>query len=246
MKRKKVLITGAASGIGKATALRFAQEGFDVCLNDIQEEKLQSLSKELPQGNHSVLTGSYADKATMQAAESKLDSLDALVSCAGIYEKTDPIEMDISQWRKVFDIMVNGAYLVSQLAVKLMPTGGRIIHITSIHGVRAEQFASAYAMAKSAVNQYCRALALELGEKNILVNAIAPGFVNTPMSIVDGVNELEGDWFKDNYVKGKRLPLRRAAEPEEIAGVAFFLAGKDASYITGQVITVDGGLTITF
>jgi 3-oxoacyl-[acyl-carrier protein] reductase len=101
-------------------------------------------------------------------------------------------------------------------------------------------------MAKAAINQYCRALALELAEKGILVNAIAPGFVNTPMSIVNGVNELESDWFKANYITGHHLPLRRAGRPEEIAGVAWFLAGPDATYLTGQVITVDGGLTITF
>jgi len=101
-------------------------------------------------------------------------------------------------------------------------------------------------MAKAAINQYCRGLALELADRDILVNAIAPGFVRTPMSVVNGVNELDGDWFRQNYVEGSHLPLRRAAQPEEIAGVAFFLAGPDASYITGQVITVDGGLTITF
>jgi 3-oxoacyl-[acyl-carrier protein] reductase len=89
-------------------------------------------------------------------------------------------------------------------------------------------------------------MALELADRPILVNAIAPGFVNTPMSVSGGINELDTEWFKDNYVTGHHLPLRRAAQPEEIAGVAFFLAGKDASYITGQVITVDGGLTITF
>lgn len=89
-------------------------------------------------------------------------------------------------------------------------------------------------------------MALELADKGILVNAIAPGFVNTPMSVSEGENELETKWFRDNYVVGGHLPLRRAAAPDEIAGVAFFLAGKDASYITGQVITVDGGLTVTF
>jgi 3-oxoacyl-[acyl-carrier protein] reductase len=101
-------------------------------------------------------------------------------------------------------------------------------------------------MAKAAINQYCRGLALELAPRNILVNAIAPGFINTPMSVVNGVNELESAWFHQNYVEGHHLPLKRAGRPEEIAGVAYFLAGNDASYITGQVITVDGGLTITF
>ena len=250
MSRKKVIITGAASGIGKATAIRFASEGFDVCANDIQADKLTALLKEMSEGNHFILPGSYADESTITDAvkliEQQWGSVDVLVSCAGMFEKTDPIEMELSQWRVIFDRMLTGSILMTRLAAKFMKLEGRIIHITSIHGTRAEKFASSYSMAKAAVNQFCRSMALELADRNILVNAIAPGFVDTAMSIVDGQNELETKWFKDNYVNNQHLPLRRAALPEEIAGVAFFLAGKDASYITGQVITVDGGLTITF
>ena len=142
--------------------------------------------------------------------------------------------------------MLDGAIYMSRLAAALMNRGGRIIHVTSIHGDRVENKASAYAVAKAAINHYCRGLALELAARNILVNAIAPGFIDTPMAIVNGVNELESEWFRMNYVEGHHLPLRRAGQPEEIAGVAYFLAGPDATYITGQVITVDGGLTITF
>jgi 3-oxoacyl-[acyl-carrier protein] reductase len=127
-----------------------------------------------------------------------------------------------------------------------MNAGGRLIHVTSIHAGRAEAGASSYSMAKAAIDQFCRSMAVELADKNILVNAIAPGFVDTPMSIVEGKNELESDWFRDNYVHSHHLPLKRAAKPSEIAGIALFLAGKDASYITGQVIVADGGLTITF
>ena len=127
-----------------------------------------------------------------------------------------------------------------------MKKGGRIIHVTSIHGERAEKHFSSYSMAKSAINQYCRSMALELADKDILINAIAPGFVNTAMAVTDGENELKTDWFRDNYIIGDHLPLRRSAEPEEIAGVAYFLSGPDATYITGQVISVDGGLSITF
>lgn len=251
MNRPKVLITGAASGIGRATAIRFAQEGYDVCANDIQEEKLNTLLNELASGNHLILHGSYTNTATIekghQLIKNNWGSLDALVNCAGIGGITNPIVMPIEEWRKIFDIMVNGTILISQLATAFMYNGGRIIHITSIHGTRAEAGASSYAMAKAAINQYCRAIAVELADRNILVNAIAPGFVDTPMAIAaNGVNELETEWFRSNYVEGHHLPLKRAAAPEEIAGVALFLAGKDASYITGQVIVVDGGLTITF
>ncbi len=251
MERKKVLITGAASGIGRATAIRFANEDYDVCLNDIQSGKLMSLQNELRKGNHLLLNGSYTEKETSIKGEKIIQdnwgSLDALINCAGMFEKTNPIEMDIDRWRAIFDQMVNGSILMTSLAVKFMNNNrGRIIHITSIHGTRAEKHASSYSMAKAAINQYCRSMALELADRNILVNAIAPGFVNTAMSIVDGENELDSQWFKDNYVSNQHLPLRRAAKPGEIAGVAFFLSGDDASYITGQVITVDGGLTITF
>ena len=174
------------------------------------------------------------------------NQLDVLVNCAGVFMGAHAIESNLEQWRQPFDIMVNGGVYLSRLVVPFMKEGGRIIHITSIHGERAERNASGYSMAKAALNQYCRVLALELASRGILVNAIAPGFVATPMSIVDGVNELETEWFKKNYVDGHHLPLQRAGRPEEIAGVAWFLAGPDASYITGQVLTVDGGLTITF
>jgi len=250
MNRKKVLITGAASGIGRATAIRFANDGYDVCVNDIQSEKLETLLNELREGNHLLLKGNYAEEQTIINGEKIIQqnwgALDALINCAGVFEKTNPLEMEIGRWRIIFDTMLNGCLLTTRLAVQFMKDEGRIIHITSIHGIRAETHASSYSMAKAAINQFCRSMALELADKNILVNAIAPGFVDTAMSIVDGQNELESQWFKDNYVNNQHLPLRRAADPKEIAGVAFFLAGDDASYITGQVITVDGGLTITF
>jgi 3-oxoacyl-[acyl-carrier protein] reductase len=143
--------------------------------------------------------------------------------------------------------MFEGGIRMTRLCVPLMPNGARIIHVTSIHGGRAEPGSSAYAMAKAALNQFCRGLAMELAPRGILVNAIAPGFIDTEMSIgPDGTSELETKWFRENYVDGHHLPLRRAGQPEEIAGVAAFLAGPDATYLTGQVITVDGGLTITF
>ena len=250
MDRKKVLVTGAASGIGRAVTTRFAGEGYDVCVNDLLPGKLEALIGQLPKGDHLVLAGSYAENKTIAEGERLIaknwGAIDVLVNCAGVFVKTDPLDTDHERWRLTFDIMLNGCMMTTKLAVKFMLQEGRIIHISSIHGDRAEKHASGYSMAKAAINQYCRSLAVELAGRNILVNAIAPGFVNTAMSVVDGENELDSQWFKDNYISSHHLPLRRAAEPEEIAGVAFFLTGKDASYITGQVITVDGGLTITF
>ena len=249
--RRKIIVTGASSGIGRATAIRFAADGCDVCVNARREERLRELVKSFPPGNHLVCPGSY-DSAEVaaemnQQVRKAWGRVDGLVNCAGVSLPASAVESPVEEWRKPFDVMFNGAVNMSRLAVSLMTDGGRIIHVTSIHGERAESGSSAYAMAKAALNQFCRNLALELAPRGILVNAIAPGFVATEMSVgADGVNELETDWFRANYVTGHHLPLRRAGRPEEIAGVAAFLAGPDASYITGQILTVDGGLTITF
>lgn len=248
--KRNVIVTGASSGIGWATATRFAQEGCSVCMVARRESLLNELLASLPPGKHLVCPGSYDDPRTLEMLENAIHEtwgqVDVLVNNAGIFMAVDAIDSPLEEWRKPFDIMFNGAVNMTRLAARWMHDGGRIIHVTSIHGDHAEKGSSAYAMAKAAINQYCRALALELAPRGILVNAIAPGFIDTPMSVVNGVNELESDWFRQNYVEGHHLPLKRAGKPEEVAGVAYFLAGPDASYITGQVITVDGGLTITF
>lgn len=247
---KRVLITGAASGIGKATTIRFAAEGWEVCLVDLREDPLKEVYAALPAGRHLLCPGACEDPHTAEAVRKTIQGewgrLDALVNSAGVFVTADILETPLEAWRRPFEMMFMGAVQMSRLAASLMPNGGRIVHITSIHAERVEQNASAYALAKASINHYCRALALELARRDILVNAIAPGFVDTPMSFVNGVNELESEWFRRNYIEGHHLPLRRVARPEEIAGVVFFLCGPDSSYITGQVIHVDGGLTITF
>lgn len=250
MAKRRVIVTGASSGIGRATARRFAREGWDVFLTALDEEGLNRVRLELPEGRHLVYAGPYEDPETAAAMTAALRAewgeLDALINCAGVYWAADIVDSPLEVWRRPFDMMVGGALLMTRLAASFMVPGGRIVHITSVHGERAEKGASGYAVAKAALNQFCRGLALELAPRGVLVNAVAPGFVDTPMSVTNGVNELETDWFRQNYIDGHHLPLRRAAQPEEIAGVVYFLAGPDASYLTGQVITVDGGLTITF
>ena len=249
--RRKVVVTGASSGIGRATAVRFAADGCDVCLNARRTERLQELLKALSAGDHLICAGDYSDAQVIQKMDETLknrwDRVDVLVNCAGVSQSAGVVESSIEDWRKPFDTMFEGGVRTTRICVPLMPNGGRIIHVTSIHSGRAEPGSSAYAMAKAALNQFCRGLAVELAPRGILVNAIAPGFIDTEMSIgPDGINELQTEWFRSNYVDGHHLPLRRAGRPEEIAGVAAFLAGPDATYLTGQVITVDGGLTITF
>ncbi len=249
--KPKVVVTGASSGIGRATAARFAADGYDVCLNARRAERLHELVRTFPTGDHLVCPGDYSLPAVVAAIDKTLRQqwgrVDVLVNSAGLSQSAHAIESPIEHWRKPFDTMFEGGVRMTRLCVPLMSSGGRIIHITSIHGERAEPGSSAYAMAKAALNQLCRGLAVELASRGILVNAIAPGFIDTEMSVgPDGVSELTTEWFRNNYVEGQHLPLRRAGRPEEIAGVAAFLAGPDATYLTGQVITVDGGLTITF
>lgn len=245
----KVLVTGAASGIGAATARRFAAEGWQVCGNDLDATALRAVVDELPGGAHLACAGDYSQANTAadltELISGQWGSVDALVNCAGISEEHDAIDSPLAQWRRCLDVMIDGAVQVVRAVVPLMTRGGRIIHITSVHDRVAWNNTSSYAMAKAAISQYCRCLAVELADRGILVNGIAPGFVDTPMSRATGINELDTDWFRQNYVAGHHLPLRRAAQPEEIAGVALFLAGPDATYITGQVIVVDGGLTIS-
>jgi 3-oxoacyl-[acyl-carrier protein] reductase len=230
--------------------MRFAKEGWDVCITARREKELRDLAASFPPGNHLVCPGDFSDPATADSIAAsirdKWGSLDVLANVAGVFMAADPIDSPLEEWRKCFDTLMNGAIYMTRMSVPFMKGGGRIIHCTSIHGERAERGSSSYAAAKAAINQYCRGLALDLADRNILVNAVAPGFIKTPMSIVNGQDETEGEWFKKNYVDGHHLPLRRAGWPEEVAGVFFFLAGPDATYLTGQVITVDGGLTITF
>jgi 3-oxoacyl-[acyl-carrier protein] reductase len=249
--RRKVVITGASSGIGRATAIRFAADGCDVCINARRVERLGELIKNFPPGDHLVCPGDYSSPAVLEEIGKTLrerwQRVDVLVNCAGISQSAAVVDSFFENWRTPFDTMFEGGVRMTRLCVPLMTNGGRIIHITSIHGERAEPGTSAYAMAKAALNQFCRGLAVELAPRGILANAIAPGFIDTEMSVgPDGSNELESEWFQNNYVRGHHLPLCRAGRPEEIAGVAAFLAGPDSTYLTGQVITVDGGLTITF
>jgi len=244
-----VLILGSSSGIGLAAAQRFAREGWRVAIAAPEGEALIGVYDSLAGEGHIMLKLDVRDEAQVAAAAKRVatqfGSLAALVNSVGVSEANAVLDSDFAAWNRQFDLMLYGCVRATRAFAPLLAEGGRIVNVTSIHHERVARNYSSYAMAKAAITQFTRALALELAPK-ILCNCVAPGFVDTPMSRKNGANELESEWFKENYVKQDHLPLKRAARPDEIAGAIYFLCGADASYITGSVLTVDGGLTITF
>lgn len=249
--KRKVIVVGGSSGIGKAIAQRFAQEGWQVLVAAHDLHETESVVNNLEGEGHIAIEVDVTSAENLDGLRHKVEEnfsgFHVLINSVGISRSLPVIDSDFEAWDYSLQVMLYGAVKLCRMLVPMMQDSGRIIHITSIHHERVATGSSAYGMAKAAITQLTRSLAMELAPRNILANAIAPGFVDTPMSVKgDGKNELESEWFKDNYIKYNHLPLKRAAKPEEIAGVAWFLAGPDASYITGSVVTVDGGLTITF
>lgn len=251
MMRKKVVVLGGSSGIGKAIAHRFAKEGWQVLVAAHDLSQCLAAVDQLEGKEHIACeldVRKEEDLARLgQVARDRFNPFDSLINTIGISQDHSALGSDFSAWDNSLQVMLYGSVKACRILVPLIKDGGRIIHVTSIHSERVASGSSAYGMAKAAITQFTRSLAVELAPRNILSNTIAPGFVNTPMSVgADGINETQTDWFTDNYIKYDHLPLKRVGQPEEIAGVAWFLAGPDASYMTGSVLTVDGGLTITF
>jgi 3-oxoacyl-[acyl-carrier protein] reductase len=182
--RKKVVVTGASSGIGEATALRFAQEGWDVCVTARREKELRDLVKKFPEGDHMVCPGDYSNLETANMIDrmirEKWGRVDALANVAGIFWEVNAIETPLEEWRKQFDIMVNGAVYMTRMVVPWMKEGGRIIHCTSVHGERAYAGASSYSMAKAAINQYCRSWHANWGQRTSLSMQSHPGLSGHP------------------------------------------------------------------
>lgn len=251
MMRKKVIVLGGSSGIGKAIAQRFSREGWAVMIASSDQSKQDVALASLSGGGHEAFRLDVRKESQLSEFVLHLHQkeiyFDVMINSIGVSESMPVLESSFSDWDNTLQVMLYGTVKCCRELIPFMKGGGRIIHVTSIHDRRVEHGASAYGMAKAAITQFTRSLALELAPKNILANTIAPGFVDTPMSVdCNGRNELETEWFYDNYVRYAHLPLKRPGKPEEIAGVAWFLAGPDASYMTGSVLTVDGGLTITF
>jgi len=242
---KTVLVTGAAAGTGEAIARRFASEGASIAICDINEEKLASVSDLLRSvGNNvfnrcvDVTQGDELESFINEAAE-HFGKLDVLVNNVGggPFGNVEAIGPD--DWRRTTAISLDSVYHGCHAAIPhLKITRGSIVNIASIAGIRAEYDVPAYCAAKAGVINLTRAMAWNLGPDGVRVNAVAPGATATP--------NMEWMWSKPDLrsVMEQAIPLRRWAEPSDIAGVVAFLASPDAASITGVDIVVDGGMSL--
>lgn len=242
---RRALVTGGANGIGRAIVERFVAEGAQVAAVD--REPIPNLGGAVTPFRFD-LSDTEALGTLVADVEAAIGPLDVLVNDAGIFEPMPAVELSLDSYRRVLAVNLDApVFLSARVGGGMAERGyGRIVNITSIHGEFGEETALSYDVAKAGLNQATRTLAIELGPRGVLVNAVAPGFVSTRMSIVDGKNELESDWFHEVYVDRGKLPLRRYAEPAEIAAHVAWLASGENTYLTGQVVTVDGGVTVTF
>ena len=184
----------------------------------------------------------------VEEVERENGTLDVLCSVAGIFVPTPATDMPLETYRRVLAVNLDAPILLATHAGRGMAERGygRILSISSIHAHFGEELSLAYDVSKAGLEGGTRTLAVELGPHGVLVNALAPGFVSTRMAVVDGRNELESDWFRTVYVENRKLPLRRPARPEEIAAHAAWLCSAENTYVTGQSLGVDGGLSVTF
>lgn len=244
------LVTGAGSGIGAAIAAALATAGLRVVVLDRDERAAERVARSL--GADAIAVGAdISVSAELERAIGVLRplGLDVLVNCAGISDSTPTASLGIETFRRMLDINLTGAVELTLLALPLLTASprGRVVNIASIQGFVPAADTLAYATSKGALIAFTKALATDLANDGVLVNAVAPGFVDTPMAVLpEGITEYETDWFRQIYIEHGRLPLRRPAQPAEVAEVVAFLASEANTYLTGQVVTVDGGLTATF
>ncbi len=242
---RTALVTGAARGIGLATAKRFLAEGWCVALLDIDGETLGKSHAALARPDTTLaLTCDVADAAGVTRAFAALTQrfgrLDALVNNAGIAIFKPLLETTLADWERTLAVNLTGAFLCTQAAALLMRDngGGAIVNITSISGLRASTLRVAYGTSKAALAQLTKQQAAELASLGIRVNAVAPGPVDTAMAKAVHTPAIRADYHA-------AIPLNRYGLEEELAEAIFFLCSARASYITGQVLAVDGGFEST-
>ena len=246
LKGKKGLVTGSAVGIGKAIALEFAKEGAEVAIVDIQDEKGNAVRNEIEQmGGRSIyfhcdVTDSNAVKSTFKAICAEFDGLDILVNNAAIIHCAKVTDLELEDWHRVINVNLHGYFYFCRLMARhLIETKktGKILNISSIHGRISEPNAAPYTAAKGGVESFTRTLASELAPYKINVNSIAPGATYTELTIpmyTEKIKKALHQW----------IPWNEIAQPEYIARPAVFLVSDDAYYITGETLTVDGGVNM--
>ncbi len=246
LKDQVALVTGGSRGIGRAVVKAFVAEGAKVAfVYRGSQEAADSLTAELTGAGGTVLAlkadVARADEARqcVERVVKEWGRLDVLVNNAGVIKDNLFVRQSQEEWDAVLDTNLGGTVNFCRAAVEAMvfkQRRGRIINVSSVAADYHNQGQTNYAASKAAINAFTRALAVEVGSRNVTVNAIAPGFIETDMS--EAVRNKAGDILK------KMIPLRRLGQPEDIARVAVFLASADSGYITGQVLTVDGGLSL--
>jgi len=239
--RKTAFITGAARGIGLATAKRFLVEGWNVAVIDIDGDELKVAEKALP--GALMIHGDVSEEARVpgyyQQVVGEFGGLHALVNNAGVADFGPIEETGFERWRRVMQNNLDGVFLMSQAAIPYLKQnkeggGAAIVNIASISGLRASTLRVAYGTSKAAVKQLTLQQAAELGEYNIRANAVAPGPVRTKLAMAVHTQDII-DAYHD------AIPLNRYGSEDEIANVIWFLCSDQASYVTGQLISVDGG-----
>lgn len=250
------LITGAAQGIGRAIALRLAEDGLDIAIADLKSQRtnLDGVADEVRAKGRRCLvlecdiSQEEEVQRMVQATEQEFDALDVMVANAGRILVKPMVDSTLADFDRIFDTNVRGTFLCLRAAAQAMikrGRGGRIISASSVSGKKGMPFNSIYCASKSAIRSFTQALASELGSHGITVNAYAPGPVDTLLlrgsadEYAKQIGLPDGKTFIQGYLANAALP--RIGTPEDIANMVSFLAGKDSAYITGQTITVDGG-----
>lgn len=236
----RTVVTGVASGIGYAVDEALRNRGDKVFGVDHQT------GANWYQADLAV--ASERERVVRHAIE-QLGGIDVLVNVAGVFRPTPFGTSTLEDWRSVWSVNLEAPLHLMSLVIDSMKDQGfgRVVNITSVHAKVSRQDCLAYDVGKAGLEAATRSMALSGAEHGILANAVAPGFVRTQMSLDEnGVDEADTDDFRLQYVDTGRLPLRRASQPEEIAEAVLWLTGRSNSYITGQTLTVDGGLTATF
>ncbi|MFB4355357.1 SDR family oxidoreductase [Pantoea sp. BS_4] len=239
---KIVVVTGAGSGIGAASAKRFAEEGASVVLVGRTRDKLEKVAAQLSGQDHMVADCDVAEADQVQALASRVEEkygrVDVLVNNAGIIVQGRIHEIELADWKKLMSVDLDGVFhCVHYFMPALLKTRGNVVNISSVSGLGGDWGMSVYNAAKGAITNFTRSLAMDYGTDGVRVNAICPGFTFTDLT--EGVKNDQAllERFYD------RIPLRRAGEPEDIADAIAFIASDDACYITGANLPVDGGLT---